>query len=65
VTASAKDLLAHLDALAERVREARAAAETIAEGDPTAMAELDAEVDAMAGEVAALKAISGPSTGGR
>jgi len=55
---SAQDLLQRLDLLAERVREARAAAETIAEGDPTAMAELDAEVDAMAEDVAALKAIS-------
>ena len=59
MSASAQDLLAHLDALAERVREARAAAETIAEGDPTAIAELDAEVDAMAADVAALKSISG------
>ena len=59
MSASAQDLLQHLDALAERVREARAAAETIAEGDPTALAELDAEVDAMAEEIAALKAISG------
>jgi hypothetical protein len=59
VSASASDLLARLDRLAERVREARAAAETIADGDPTALAELDAEVDAMAEDVAALKAISG------
>jgi hypothetical protein len=66
VSASAQDLLERLDALAERVREARAAAETIAEGDPTALAELDAEVDAMAQDVAALKAISGggPPGGG-
>ena len=59
VSASAQDLLDRLDRLADRVREARAAAETIAEGDPTALAELDAEVDAMAEDVAALKAISG------
>ena len=58
VSASAQDLLARIDALAERVREARAAAETIAEGDPTALSELDAEVDAMAEDIAALKAIS-------
>jgi hypothetical protein len=63
VTASAQDLLQHLDALAERVREARAAAETIAEGDPTALAELDAEVDAMAQDIAALKAISSSTSG--
>ena len=59
MSASASDLLARIDQLAERVREARAAAETIAEGDPTALAELDQEVDAMAADVAALKAISG------
>jgi hypothetical protein len=64
VSASASDILARLDQLAERVREARAAAETIADGDPTALAELDAEVDAMAGDVAALKAISGGGVGG-
>lgn len=58
MSASASDLLTQLDRLAERVREARAAAETIAEGDPTALAELDAEVDAMAQDIAALKAIS-------
>lgn len=65
MSASASDLLARLDRLAERVREARAAAETIAEGDPTALAELDAEVDAMAKDIAALKAISsaGPPGG--
>ncbi len=58
MSASASDLLARLDQLAERVREARAAAQTIAEGDPTALAELDAEVDAMAEDVAALKALT-------
>jgi hypothetical protein len=63
VSASAKDLLVLLDSLAERVREARAAAETIADGDPTALAELDAEVEAMAADVAALKAISGGGVG--
>jgi len=64
VSASASDLLARLDQLAERVREARAAAETIADGDPTALAELDAEVDAMAADVAALKAMSAASPAG-
>jgi hypothetical protein len=55
------ELLERLDALARRVEEARAAAQTIAEGDPTAMSELDAEVEAMAADVAALKALtSGP-----
>ncbi len=64
MSASADDLLQRLDALAERVREARAAAETIAEGDPTALAELDAEVDALAEDVAALKAMSGGGPAG-
>ncbi len=61
MTAEAQDLLARLDALTERLREARAAAETIAEGDPTAMSELDAEIDGMATDIAALKGMtSGP-----
>jgi hypothetical protein len=55
------ELIEKLDALGARVEEARAAAQTIADGDPTAMAELDAEVDAIAADVAALKALtSGP-----
>ena len=50
-----------LDRLGRRIEEARAAAQVIAEGDPTAMAELNSEVDAMAEDVAALKAMtSGP-----
>jgi hypothetical protein len=50
-----------LDRLAARVEEARAAADVIAEGDPSAMAELDAEVDAMSRDVAELKSMtSGP-----
>jgi hypothetical protein len=55
------ELAETLDRLGRRVEEARAAAQVIADGDPTAMAELDAEVDAMAEDVAALKAMtSGP-----
>jgi hypothetical protein len=55
------ELIEKLDALARRVDEAKAAALVIAEGDPTAMTELDAEVDAIAQDVAALKAMtSGP-----
>jgi uncharacterized small protein (DUF1192 family) len=55
------ELIERLEALRRRVDEARAAAETIAEGDPSAMAELDAEIDAMAEEIAALKGLtSGP-----
>jgi hypothetical protein len=47
-----------LDTLARRIEEARAAAQVIAEGDPSAMAELSAEVDGMAQDVAALKAMT-------
>ena len=56
------EIEAKLDAIAERLEEARAAAKVISDGDPSAMAELDAEVDAMAEDVAALKAMtrSGP-----
>jgi hypothetical protein len=55
------ELLPLLDTLRARVDEARAAAEVIADGDPSAMAELDAEIDAMASDIAALKAMtSGP-----
>ena len=58
MNAEAQDILARLDALTERLREARAAAETIAEGDPTAVAELDAEIDGMAQDIAALKGLT-------
>ena len=55
------EIAAKLDDIAKRLDEARAAAQVIADGDPSAMAELDAEVDAMAQDVAALKAMtSGP-----
>ncbi len=55
------EIVERLESLRRRVEEARAAAEVIADGDPTAMTELDAEVDAMAEDVAALKALtSGP-----
>jgi len=45
-----------LDAIDARLREARAAADVIAEGDPSAAGELEAELDGMASEIAALKA---------
>ena len=55
------EIVERLEALHPRVGEARGEAEAIAEGDPTAMAELDAEVEAVAEDVAALKALtSGP-----
>jgi uncharacterized protein YPO0396 len=56
------ELIDRIEALRRRLDEAQAAAETIADGDPTALAELDAEVDAMAEELAALKGLtSGPA----
>jgi len=45
-----------LDSLEARVREARAAADVMAEGDPGAASELETELDGMAGDIAALKA---------
>lgn len=45
-----------LDSIAARLHEARAAADVIAEGDPSAAAELEAELDGMAEDIAALKA---------
>ncbi len=50
------DLRARLDALEAAIEESRAALETMAEGDPTAAAELDRQVDVMTEHVAALKA---------
>ena len=58
MTDAPQEILARLDALAERLRESRAAAQTIAEGDPTALAELDAEIDGMAEDIAALKGLT-------
>jgi hypothetical protein len=52
------EIVERLESLRSRVEEARAAADIIAEGDPTAMAALSSEVDAMAEDVAALKALT-------
>ena len=48
-----------LDRVVQRVDEARAATELIGEGDATALRELDAVVDDIAGDVAELKAQTG------
>ena len=48
-------LHAHLDALEDGLREARAAAELAADGDVSALAELRGLADALAEEVARLK----------
>jgi len=50
------EVRARLDSLDARVREARAAADVMAEGDASAAAELESELDGMAEDVAALKA---------
>lgn len=45
-----------LASIEARLREARAAAEVMQEGDPSAAEELSGELDGMAGDIAALKA---------
>ena len=45
-----------LDSMEERLREARAAVDVMAEGDASAAAELETELDAMAQDLATLKA---------
>ena len=47
-----------LAAVQEHVEQCRAALATVRDGDPTAMEDLSAEVDAMAAAVAELKASS-------
>jgi hypothetical protein len=54
---------AALGRIAEGLQEARAATELLRDGDVTAMAELDAVVDAMAREVAELKSRTTTSPG--
>ena len=51
-----EDVRRRLDAIEARLREARAAADVIAEGDPSAAAELESELDGMAEDIGALKA---------
>jgi len=50
-----------LAAVQEHVEQCRAALATVRDGDPTAMDDLSAEVDAMAAAVAELKATSSAS----
>ena len=51
-----------LDAIAAHVEECRAAAATVADGDPAALEDLSREIDAMAAQIAELKAaVSGPA----
>ena len=50
-----------LTAVQEHVEQCRAALATVREGDPSAMQDLSAEVDAMAAAVAELKATSSAS----
>jgi hypothetical protein len=51
-----EDIRAALDRISDGVEEARAAADTAMEGDPTALRALDDAVDALARELADLKA---------
>ncbi|MDX6691833.1 MAG: hypothetical protein QOG15_3290 [Solirubrobacteraceae bacterium] len=55
---SIESALARLD---EGLQEARAATEMLRDGDTTAMADLDAVIDAMAREIAEIKARTGAS----
>ena len=56
---------AKLDAIEARLGECRAAVEVAADGDPDALNQLSDEVDAMARDVAELKAaVSGPGLAG-
>ena len=60
VSLSTADIDTRLDAIAEHLDECRAAAATAAEGDPQALNDLHREVDALAEDVAALKAATRP-----
>jgi hypothetical protein len=56
---------AKLDTIQARLAECRAAVEVAADGDPDALKQLSEEVDAMARDVAELKAaVSGPGLAG-
>ena len=59
VTFDAADVHARLDALAAKVEECRAAVLVAEEGDPTALEAMLAAVDAMAEDVAVLRAAAG------
>jgi hypothetical protein len=50
------EVRSRLDSIAASLREAQAAADVMAEGDPSAAEELGSELDAMAEDIAALKA---------
>ena len=58
LTDDTNEVRAVLDRLARGLEEARAAAAVVDEGDPTALAELGDVADAMAREVATLKAMA-------
>ena len=59
VAFDAADALARLDALGERVEECRAAVLVAEEGDPTALEPMRGTIDAMAADLAVLRAAVG------
>jgi hypothetical protein len=59
--AMADQLNGLLDRIDEQLQEARAIADTAAEGDPTALDELTGPIEAMAVAIAALRATTGVS----
>ncbi len=62
VSFDAADAHARLDALTAKVEECRAAVQVAEEGDPTALEPMLAAVDAMAEDVAVLRAaVGGPN----
>lgn len=56
-----ESIQAALGRLEEGLQEARAATEMLRDGDTTAMADLDAVIDAMAREIAEIKSRTGTS----
>ncbi len=65
VESETEAISAKLDAIQSRLSECRAAVEVAADGDPDALKQLSEEVDAMARDVAELKAaVSGPGLAG-
>ena len=59
VTFDADDARARLDAITEQIEECRAALLVAGEGDPTALEGMPASIDAMAADLAVLRAAVG------
>jgi hypothetical protein len=65
MTTSPEDIQARLDAISGQLDECRAAAATVADGDPDALVDLSRAIDVLAADVAELKAsVRPPQLGG-